>query len=94
MKPSTAIIIFFLSIIALVAEIILFMLLASGAGNSAGTISAVFIWLMFVTVTIGILAPVGTLVERKVKNASLWIVLGGVVIVSGFYGLFILMGFM
>ena len=82
MKLATSIIIFFLAILALVAEFILYMIMGMGSAFS-GDMSALegtaffFVSLMILTAVTGVIAPVSALVELVVKkeNIGLYIML-------------------
>ena len=82
MKLATSIIIFFLAILALVAEFVLYMIMGMGSAFS-GDMSALegtaffFVSLMILTAVTGVLAPVSALVELVVKkeNIGLYIML-------------------
>ena len=82
MKLATSIIIFFLAILALVAEFILYMIMGMGSAFS-GDMSALegtaffFVSLMILTAVTGVMAPVSALVELVVKkeNIGLYIML-------------------
>lgn len=77
MKISTSIIIFFLSMVALVAEIFLYMFVAVGAGMSGAggstilILASVLIVVMVVTGAAGVLAPVCALIEYGTKKKNL-----------------------
>ncbi|MEK6969583.1 MAG: DUF4352 domain-containing protein [Nanoarchaeota archaeon] len=66
MKFLTSIIIFFVAIIALVPEIILYFIFAMGAGLSGGSITGIaafFVSLFIFTAAIAILAPICAIIE-------------------------------
>jgi hypothetical protein len=76
MKPSTGIIIFFLSILALVAEFILYMLVGVGAAMSGDARSVpglafFFVSVMVLTGAAGVLAPICALIELVTKRKNL-----------------------
>jgi len=76
MKFSVGVIIFFLAIIALVAEVILYFMLGLGAAFSGGAsaiggIAAFFGWLVIVTVVAGIAAPICGAIESISKKTNL-----------------------
>lgn len=75
MKFGTSIMIFFLAIIALVAEFILYMIFGLGAAFSGdlSTLSGIaffFVSLMVLTAATGVLAPICALVELIVKKKN------------------------
>ena len=70
-------IIFFLSLVALVAEFILYLLTGKMTGRS-GTMGMVgpavfFFWLMFMTILAGVLAPICGAIEQFSKHHNLGI---------------------
>jgi len=75
-KISTGIIIFFLALLALVAEIVLYMFFGIGAAFS-GNMSAlsgfafVFVFLMIMTAATGILAPICAIIESVTKKSNI-----------------------
>lgn len=76
MKFSVGVIIFFLALIALVAEVILYFMFGIGAAFSGetsaiGGIAAFFVWLMIVTVVAGIAAPISGAIESISKKINL-----------------------
>jgi len=76
MKFGTSIMIFFLAIIALVAEFILYMVFGLGAAFSGDltTLSAtalLFVSLMVLTAATGVLAPICALVELIIKKKNI-----------------------
>ena len=82
MKIGTGIIIFFLALIALIAEIVLYFIFGigaafSGSSSSLPGIAAFFVWLMIMTVVIGVASPIAALIEQLTKreNLSLYILL-------------------
>ncbi len=88
MKFSTGIIIFFLAMIALVAEIVLYFIFGIGATISGVSgivgIAGVFVWLMIMTVAAGIGAPICGLIENltKKENIALYIFLPAMALVG------------
>ncbi len=82
MKFGTSIMIFFLAILALVAEFVLYMIFGLGAafsgdfGSLMGT-AFFFVCLMVLTAATGVLSPICALIElaAKRKNLSLYIML-------------------
>jgi|SRR6266850_5443663 len=76
MKLGTALIISLLAIVALVAELILYFVLGLGAALAGGTqavseIALLFVGLMIVTGTLGVLAPICAVVELLAKKLNL-----------------------
>jgi len=76
MKFGTGIIIFFLALIALVAEVVLYFMFGisaafSGGAKSIGGIAAFFVCLMIVTIVAGIAAPVCGFIENASKKTNL-----------------------
>lgn len=73
MKIGTAIIIFFVAIIALVAEFILYMIFGIGAAfsgsiNSLAGTAFFFVTLMVMTITTGVLAPICAIIQMIVNK--------------------------
>lgn len=96
MKLGTALIILLLAVIALAAEFFLYFVFGIGAAfdgdlKQLGTTAVVFIGLMLLTATIGILSPVGALLElvSKRRNLGIWIVVAGFLIVSASYSFYL-----
>ena len=75
MKFSIGIIIFFLAMIALVAEIVLYFIFGIGAAISGVSgvvgIAGFFVWLMIMTVAAGIGAPICGLIEHLTKKENI-----------------------
>jgi hypothetical protein len=99
MKIGVGIIIFFVALIALVAEIILYFIFGLGAafsGNasSVGGIAAFFVWLMIMTVVIGVASPIAALIEQltKKQNVSIYILLPTVGLIGVGLGAILLLG--
>lgn len=88
MRIGTAIIIFFLAIIALVAEFILYMIFGFGAAfsgdfSSLSIIAFFFVGLMIMSVAAGVLAPLSALLGMAIKNhrSSLRIYIGLLILI-------------
>jgi hypothetical protein len=99
MKIGVGILIFFVALIALVAEIILYFIFGLGAafsGNvsSVGGIAAFFVWLMIMTVVIGVASPIAALIEQltKKQNISIYILLPTVGLIGVGLGAILLVG--
>jgi hypothetical protein len=99
MKIGVGIIIFFVALIALVAEMILYFIFGLGAafsGNasSVGGIAAFFVWLMIMTVVIGVASPIAALIEQltKKQNVSIYILLPTVGLIGVGMGAILLLG--
>lgn len=82
MKIGVGILIFLVATIALVAEIILYFMFGIGAAvtgeaSSVIGVAAFFVWLMFMTVIVGVMSPIAALIEQvtKKENLSLYILL-------------------
>ncbi len=89
MKFGTSVLIFFIAIVALVAEFILYMIFGFGAAfssdiNALSNTAYFFVSLMIITIAAGILAPITALIEMatKVKNIGIkiYLILIGVLI--------------
>jgi hypothetical protein len=76
MKIGTGIIILLLAVVTLVAEIILYFIMGIGAafsGNAQSVpgIAMFFIWLMVMTIAVGVVSPLSALLEQLVKKRNL-----------------------
>lgn len=99
MKIGVGILIFFVALIALVAEIILYFIFGLGAafsGNasSVGGIAAFFAWLMIMTVVIGVASPIAALIEQltKKQNVAIYILLPTAGLIGVGLGAILLLG--
>lgn len=100
MRIGTGIIILLLALIALVAEIILYFIFGIGAafsGNvqSVPSIAMFFIWLMVMTIAVGIVSPLSALLEQLVKkrNLSIYILVPALGLVGIGTALFLFIGY-
>lgn len=82
MKFGIGLIIFFVSLVALVAEFVIYLVLGvgvalGGGGASTPALAGFFVWLMVMTGVTGILAPVCGLIEQisDRKNIGIYIML-------------------
>ncbi len=69
MKISTSLIIFFLSIITLVFELILYFIIGMGAAfageaSSIINIASFFLYLMITTISIGVICPIIAIIQK------------------------------
>lgn len=76
MKIGTGIIILLLAVVTLVAEIVLYFIMGIGAafsGNAQSVpgIAIFFIWLMVMTIAVGVVSPLSALVEQLIKKRNL-----------------------
>jgi hypothetical protein len=99
MKIGVGILIFFVALIALVAEIILYFIFGFGAavsGNASSVagIAAFFVWLMIMTVVVGVGSPIAALIEQLTKkpNISIYILLPTVGLIGLGLGMILLFG--
>jgi len=91
MSISIGIIIFFLSLIALVAEFIIYMILGIGVAFSGvsdiGSLAWFFVGLMVLTGTIGVLAPISAIIQQTSKKERIGnkiLLIGVLVIMFGY----------
>lgn len=89
MKIGTGIIILLLSVVALVAEIVLYFIMGIGAAFSGNAhsvpgIAMFFVWLMVMTIAVGGISPLSALIEQLVKkrNLSIYILLPALSVVG------------
>lgn len=92
MGIGTGILIFFVAIVALVAELILYFVTgigaaASGDGSSLPAVAMFFVGLMALTGAAGILAPISAIVESVAKKRDL----GKKILLFGLGGVFVIM---
>lgn len=76
MKFTASVIIFFLSMIALVAEIVLYFIIGMGASiggavSSMSGLAAFFVWLWFMTAAAGFGAPIFAVIEHFWKRSMI-----------------------
>jgi hypothetical protein len=86
---GVGVIIFFVALIAVVAEFVLYFILGIGAAFGGGreampAIAAFFVWLMIMTVATGVLAPICGLIEQFTTkyNVGLFIMLGSLGVIG------------
>jgi len=91
MSISVGIIIFFLSLIALVAEFIIYMMLGIGVALSGvsdiGSLAWFFVGLMVLTGTIGVLSPISAIIQQTSKKERIGnkiLLIGVLVIMFGY----------
>ena len=83
---GTGVIIFFVSLITLIAEFVLYMMVAMGTSPSGSGVARFFAWLMGVTLTTGVMGPIAAIVELRSRaplagpRLMMWSV-GGVALV-------------